>query len=218
MSTPSFLDTLRAEVARMQATHPEREGELARAHALILHGMVVPSPEDPEMGQVLSSDGHTVYHINGVCDCDAGQHGRACKHVYGWRLYQYVQRKLDTQVAQTTQEPTAASQTPVDTPAALDASTPLPEAPASVNVRVQIAGRDCQITLRDTDEAPLLLRLQTLLERYPMPTPPTSSPQARGKGWCPLHNVQMKLNQKEARSWYSHRLPSGKYCTGKGRR
>ena len=106
MSTPSFLDMLRAEVARMQATHPEREGELARAHALILHGMVVPSPEDPTTGQVLSSDGHKVYHVNGVCDCDAGQHGRSCKHVHGWRLYQYVQRKLDAQAAHEAQEPT----------------------------------------------------------------------------------------------------------------
>jgi hypothetical protein len=107
MSTPSFLDTLRSEVARMQATHPEREVELARAHALILHGMVVPSPEDPATGQVLSSDGQKVYHVNGTCSCDAGQHGRGCKHVHGWRLYQYVQRKLDAQASQTAQEPTS---------------------------------------------------------------------------------------------------------------
>jgi hypothetical protein len=54
MSTPAFLDTLRSEVARMQVTHPEREAELARAHALLMLGMVTPSPEDPAMGQVLS--------------------------------------------------------------------------------------------------------------------------------------------------------------------
>jgi hypothetical protein len=36
MSTSSFLQTLKAEVARMQSLAPEREGEFARAHALIL--------------------------------------------------------------------------------------------------------------------------------------------------------------------------------------
>jgi hypothetical protein len=94
MSAPSFLQVLKAEVGRMQSLHPEREGELARAHALILHGMVVPSPDDPQTGQVLSSDGQKVYHVNGTCDCDAGQHGRQCKHIAGWRLYQYIERRL----------------------------------------------------------------------------------------------------------------------------
>ena len=43
MGALTFLDVLRSEVARMQSLHPEREGELARAHALILHGQVLPS-------------------------------------------------------------------------------------------------------------------------------------------------------------------------------
>ena len=43
MSTPTFIDILRSEVAKFQTLHPEREGELARAHALILHGQVLPS-------------------------------------------------------------------------------------------------------------------------------------------------------------------------------
>ena len=69
MSTSSFLDTLRCEVGRMQKAHPEREGELARVHALILHGMVTPSVDDPATGQVLSSDMTKTYHVNGSCDC-----------------------------------------------------------------------------------------------------------------------------------------------------
>jgi hypothetical protein len=36
MSTPTFLDVLRSEVARMQAAHPERLGELAREAAALL--------------------------------------------------------------------------------------------------------------------------------------------------------------------------------------
>jgi hypothetical protein len=46
---------------------------------------------------------------------------------------------------------------------------PLPEAPASVNVRVTVAGREVQWTLRDTDEARLAARLEALLARYPPP-------------------------------------------------
>jgi len=81
MAAPTFLETLQREVARMQAAHPEREGELARACALILHGMVVPSPDDPATGQVLASDATTVYSVNGTCSCQAGQHGKGCKHM-----------------------------------------------------------------------------------------------------------------------------------------
>jgi hypothetical protein len=93
MSPSTFLETLKTEVARMQRLHPERENEIARAYALVLHGMVVPSPEDPATGQVLSSDGSKVYHVNGTCDCDAGFHGLACKHVSSWRLYQHIASK-----------------------------------------------------------------------------------------------------------------------------
>ena len=97
MSTPTFLDILRSEVARMQAAHPERLGELARAQALILHGQVLPSADDPDTGQVLSSDGQTTYSVNGTCDCQAGQHGKACKHLQSWRLYQYIARQVEAQ-------------------------------------------------------------------------------------------------------------------------
>jgi hypothetical protein len=212
MSTRPFLDTLRSEVARMQAAHPEREGELARAHALILHGMVVPSPEDPTTGQVLSSDGHKVYHVNGTCSCDAGQHGRGCKHVHGWRLYQYVERKLAAQASQTAEEPSSPPQTPIDTPAAVDASTALPEAPASANVRVTIAGREVQITLRDTSEARLLARLQTVLTRFPVPEKSTAADQR--EGFCAVHGVQMRQTTKNGRTWWSHKTAEG-WCKGR---
>jgi hypothetical protein len=89
MAAPTFLQVLTAEIARMQAAHPEREGELAHAHALILHGQVLPSADDPHTGQVLSSDGEKRYTVNGTCDCQAGQHGKPCKHLHAWKLYQY---------------------------------------------------------------------------------------------------------------------------------
>ena len=97
MAAPTFLDTLRVEVARMQAMHPEREGELARAHALIAMGMVEPSPTDASTAKVLSSDGTTRYEVNGACTCPSGLHGKDCKHMHAWKLYQFIQRKVEAQ-------------------------------------------------------------------------------------------------------------------------
>jgi hypothetical protein len=145
--------------------------------------------------------------------------------VHGWRLYQYVQRKVEAQTAPELPHPQGED---AQICASSSAPPPLPEAPASANVRVQIAGREVQITLRDTDEARLLVRLQTLLEQFPVPKPPVEStegfqgrqsPQANGqKGFCALHGVQMKLNDKNGRQWWSHRLPDDQgWCKG-GRR
>jgi hypothetical protein len=168
MAAPTFLDTLKREVARMQAAHPEREGELARAHALILHGMVVPSVDDPATGQVLSSDGERRYEVNGTCSCQAGQHGKMCKHRQAWLLYQHVAKKH----MPTTPEPPSA---------------PLPEARVSINFKAMIGGYEVQMTLRDDTEGALLNRLQVLLKRpdihqVPKPAPRSGSWKRNNQG------------------------------------
>jgi hypothetical protein len=201
MTTSPFLQTLTAEVARMQAAHPDREGELARAHALILHGQVLPSADDPHTGQVLSSDAQTTYTVNGTCDCQAGQHGKGCKHMQAWKLYQYIAGKVEAA------SPDGRGEAPTSP------AVPLPEAPASVNVHLTIGGRQVQLTLRDTDETRVLQRLQRILERYPVPV---AAPQAQGQGkdWCPVHHVAMRQTTKEGRSWYSHKV-DGQWCKGR---
>jgi len=168
MAAPTFLDTLKREVARMQTAHPEREGELARAHALIMHGMVLPSDDDPATGTVLSSDGKTRYTCNGICDCQAGQHGKPCKHLQGWRLYQYIARKVTAQTHSDQSEKTSR------------VATPLQEARASLNFKAMIGAYEVQMTMRDGDEAALLARLQVLLKRpdirqVPQPAPRSGS-------------------------------------------
>jgi hypothetical protein len=201
MSHPTFLEVLKAETMKFQATHPEREAEIARASALIRLGMVTPSPDDPATGQVLSSDGQTVYRVNGVCDCEAGQHGRQCKHVSGWRLYQHIASKVAAP----------------PTPDVLEKGSNLPEARASVNVRVQVAGHEVQWTLRDHSEDRLATRLAALLGRYPVPQPAPPSGATQGQeGYCAKHQVPMKLNHgKDGKSdWYSHRH-LGEWCKGK---
>ena len=53
-------------------------------------------------------------------------------------------------------------------------NTPLFEAPASVNLKVLIAGHEVMVTLRGADEGALLTRLDALLKRQdvrPIPKP-----------------------------------------------
>jgi hypothetical protein len=88
MSTLTFTDLLRSEVARMQSLHPERAGEIGRAHAAIVEGHVVAL--DADNGQVLSRNGHTWYATNGTCVCPAAVHGKGCRHLQAWKLYQHI--------------------------------------------------------------------------------------------------------------------------------
>jgi hypothetical protein len=97
-------------------------------------------------------------------------------------------------------------------------TTPLPEAPVSVNVRLLIAGRDCQLTLRGTDAWQVLAQMEDVLQRYPVSTPsaslsPTREPELE-KRYCPRHGSEMQLNHKDGRSWHSHKTDQG-WCRGK---
>jgi hypothetical protein len=83
----------------------------------------------------------------------------------------------------------------------------LPEAPASVNVRLMLGGREVQITLRDTNEQHLLERLEKLLERFPVE-------ETQREGWCTKHNLQMKEHHKDGHKWYAHKL-GNTWCHGK---
>jgi hypothetical protein len=164
MAALTFLDTLRIEVARMQAAKPEKLGEIARANALILNGQVVPCAEDPQTALVLSSDGKTQYHVNSHCDCEAGQHGRACKHMSGWKLYQHIAKKVEAQgQPEQPYPPTVEPQ-------------PLYEAPASVNLKVLVHGHEVQWTLRGHDKAQVFERLASLLSRSDVRPLPAARP------------------------------------------
>ena len=88
----------------------------------------------------------------------------------------------------------------------------LPEAPVSMNVHIPVGGRDVLVTLRGTDEREVLARLERLLARYPVEAPRPAQPPA--KGVCTIHNVAMKLNEKEGRTWYSHKVGDD-WCKGK---
>jgi hypothetical protein len=200
--------TFRATVAqvaeRAKAILPQEvNGRLEGAVALVLQGDVW--PQDDGSIQVGScTDPAKVYRLVGAtCECKDFTDGKApqgwCRHRIAAGLHRRIREILPIQAG------------------AVPAPQALPEAPASVNVRLTIAGRDCQLTLRDHDEVRLLARLEEVLQRFPAPaqTERPLGPTPRAEGWCSKHGVQMTLNTKEGRSWYSHRMAEGEFCKGK---
>jgi hypothetical protein len=93
-------------------------------------------------------------------------------------------------------------------------ATGLPEAPASCNVYVTLAGRKVQLTLRDSDETRLLQRLEALLTRFPAEDETDQEPP---EGWCPVYRCQMTQHHNAKGSWSSHKLDNGKWCHGTGK-
>jgi hypothetical protein len=195
-----FADAVHQVSAIAHAKLPESlHGRLERATALVLSG-----------GVFVEDDGSTVhvrctngwYSVNGHCPCPDAQRAQdgLCKH----RLAKGLYRRASELVRAPQPQPSAVL---------ADAPAPLPEAPASVNVHLELGGRQVQLTLRDTDEGRLLHRLETILQRFPLVVTPTDTA-ARPEGWCTRHGLQMKRNHKEGRTWYSHKTAEG-WCKGK---
>jgi hypothetical protein len=84
------------------------------------------------------------------------------------------------------------------------------EAPCSVNTRLILAGREIQLTLRDSDETRLLKRLAGVLAQFPLEAPA----QVR-EGFCDLHHITMSKKHGKYGEFYSHKTREGGWCTGK---
>jgi hypothetical protein len=215
-SAPGFETTTRqtwreavAEIAEKAKTKlPECAGRVDSAVKIVLAGDVE-LQADGTAKVASQSNGTTAYHIvNGTCDCKdfpKAPH-QFCKHRLSAAIARRAQELTKAKVADTQGQPAQ--------PETLRA--PLPEAPASVNCHITIEGRQVQVTLRDTDETRLLGRLAALLRQYPLAETqePTQGHKAPQSGWCAKHGVQMTLNRKEGRSWWSHRTAEG-WCKGK---
>lgn len=115
----------------------------------------------------------------------------------------------------------------------------LPEAPASINVKVvDNDGYLYQITLRDLDEGRLMERMRNLklwlaskhftppgggkvpTQTTDWPTDMESPVQAEKVGdapredWCSIHNTEMYRREKDGKVWYSHKPDDGPWCKG----
>jgi hypothetical protein len=196
-----FADAVTQVSAIAHAKLPESlHGRLERATALVLSGGVFVE-EDGSTTQVRCTNGF--YAVNGHCPCPDAPRAQdgLCKH----RLAKGLYRRASELLREPQPQPSAVLN---------DAPAPLPEAPASVNVHLTIAGRQVQLTLRDSDEGRLLARLDAVLQRFPLVVKPSDT-QARPDGWCARHGVQMKLNHgKDGRTWYSHKTADG-WCRGR---
>ena len=204
-----------AEIAeKAKATLPACNGRVDKAVAIVLAGHVELLP-DGKAKVASQSNGTTAYFVvNGACSCpdftQAPSHW--CQHRIAAglakRAYPLAKAKLEATTApqngHTAHQP--ASACPPG-----EASTALPEAPASANVHVTLAGRKVQVTLRDSDEQRLLARLEALLKRFPAEDEPE---QESAEGWCHKHGVQMKLRNGAHGAWWSHQTPQG-WCKGK---
>jgi hypothetical protein len=212
----------RAAVAEIAAkAHeklPECNGRVDSAVKLVLAGDVE-LLVDGTAKVASQSNGTTTYHIvNGHCDCKdfAKAPHNLCKHRLSAAIMRRAQELAKQRLEQLDHASNSGSQPPVETPQGLPQGEPvpaLPEAPASANVHVTLAGRTVQVTLRDTDEQRLLARLEALLQRFPAEEEPEGE-QASPEGWCSKHGVQMKLRNGEHGSWWSHKTPQG-WCKGK---
>ena len=183
----------------------ESHAHLERAHALVIHRHVFPT-DDGKHAQVLSSDGTRWYPVNGHCTCmDASRAPQGlCKHRLAFGLYRRASELLAT----------SGGATP-----AQGAPAALPEAPASVNVRLCIDGHECQFTMRDADEARLVERLQALLTRFPQQAKTTSEastpaqPQTPGAPpVCPHHGKSKESTKATGTFFCPSKMADGTYC------
>jgi hypothetical protein len=194
-----YRDLVAQVAAKAKAILPQDvNGRVESAAKLVLnHDIEVLADGSIQVGS--RSDPARVYQLVGTtCDCQDFTHAQAPQ---GW-----CQHRIAAGIDKRVRELLAAL--PAPPPAAHAA--PLPEAPASVNCHLTIAGRQVQLTLRDSDESRLLARLEAVLQRFPLPEK-TSEP---GEGWCTVHHVSMRQTTKDGRTWWSHKTEQG-WCKGK---
>ena len=164
VSSPDFSNPARAawreavaEIAdKAKATLPQCNGRVERAVKIVLAGDVELLP-DGKAKVASQSNGTTAYFVvNGTCECRdfAKAPSGWCQHriaaSMAKRAYPLAKAKLDAAPPARHEAPAEEAQvwrsntTPAPT-------VPLPEAPASVNVHLELAGRQVQLTLRDSD-------------------------------------------------------------------
>jgi hypothetical protein len=207
----TFREAVLQVADKAKAVLPDNASRIDKAIALVLNGHV--EIVDGHCRVMSQSNGKTVYHqVNGVCTCLDFTQEKApngfCKHRLAHGLY----RRATEMVQAQEQEPVVEVQ-PAVTAETVQVPVQHTEAPASVNFHTTLAGRQVQITLRDTDETKLLARLEALLQRFPVVEEPKEP--AQQEGWCTEHNAKMKLHHGKRGTWWSHKLPNGQWCNKK---
>jgi hypothetical protein len=228
MTTSTFRETVALVAARAKEKLPEAvNGRIEGAVKLVLsHDVAVLEDGTIEVGS--STDALKVYHLIGVtCDCKDFTDGKApggwCRHRIAAGIDKRVRELLPLAppVEPWPDNDTPPQSPPVETaalpagvsPTATATPAPLPEAPASVNVRVTTQGREVQWTLRDSDEARLAQRLEKLLAQYPVAQAP-ASPAGDTTPQCPQHGAM----RQGKRGWFCPtKLDDDTWCPSKAK-
>jgi hypothetical protein len=157
-----FRETLATVASKARAALPvETQTRLDAAVKLVLLGEVQHEP-DGAITVGSCTDPMKTYRLVGkTCECQDFVYDKApggwCKH----RLAAALDRRVREHGAAHDEIPEEPAPVPVPKP-----TEPLYEAPASVNVRLPIGGREVQLTLRGTSEDAVLDRLERVLQRY----------------------------------------------------
>jgi hypothetical protein len=208
----AWREAVAAIAAKDKETLPECHGRVDSAVKIVLAGDVE-LLEGGKAKVASQSHGTTQYFVvNGTCECRDFVKAPSgwCKH----RIAAGLAKRVAARVRAQLDAPANGQAAPASELTAVQASpavpsTPLPEAPASVNVHLELAGRQVQLTLRDSDEGRVLARLEAVLERFPMAAKPAdTTPQ------CPTHGP-MKPSTK-GKGWYCPaKRPDGGWCNSR---
>jgi hypothetical protein len=176
MGAVTFSRALEQAAQLALAAMPDHAVKIDDAVTLIKAGKVLQLDDGHTWEVESASVAGKRYTLNGAgCPCaDAHYRGGYCKHKMATLLVRKAMHLLEQPAppAPITAESAVLPEAP---PAPkLDNVSSLPEAPSSVNLKVQLYGQECQITLRDHDETRLLARLEVLLKDQrirPVPKP-----------------------------------------------
>ncbi len=206
-----FLTALGVTMQRALHQLPDTlHSRLSKAHEIVLAGHVLPLEGGEYDVTSQSTKGEKAYRVNGACECldytkAPEVKGIFCKHKLASALYQRASEGATQALEHDLNGKPASGQ--IDT-------TPLPEAPASVNTFVEIDGHKVQVTLRGTDVSRLLSQISEVIAQRPH----VSQEQTHAEGWCSIHQEQMKQS-KDGKGYYhkAGEKADGKalWCRGK---
>ena len=98
---------------------------------------------------------------------------------------------------------------------AVNPRPPLPEAPVSITRKATLHGHEVLVTLCGVDFASVKAQVEQASEwlKGQAPAQPPTQGTEHPEGWCSTHGVQMYHNNKDGRSWWSHKTAEG-WCKG----
>jgi hypothetical protein len=212
-------DHFRTAVAQVAATmeKPEYGDRLQKAMDLVLSHKVTLHDD----GTATVQSGNRTYALTSECPCeDSQRRSLYCKHFLSVELLKRTYSRLHP--SSNGHQPTLPSQPkPVASQAACWS---VHEAPASCCLKFLLHGVEILYTMRDVDDDTLYARvrriLPKILEKTIKGTNGTSGidgtePAPPDENRCPIHGVPLKRQQKNGRSWWSHKTADGRWCNRK---